>query len=509
MKLKQAIRATAVAVVLGLAATGCSTAAGSSGSSTPSAPQTLNLSIQAPPSNFSIGNWSGGDSTLYNSVYDSVLNVTPAGKLVPGLATSWSYSSNNLKLTFKIRTGQKFTDGETVNASAVAASLKVARKAPSTSGVLTSISGVSAPNATTLVLTLSRPDASLLTVLASNAGAVGAPEYLTAKSSQLTPVGSGAYTLDSKLTTVGSLYTLVRNPHNWNVAKYPFETVKVRVIADPTASQNALKDGQLDIGSVTASTLPQFPSSQFNKGVSLPQAVGSLYIADRAGKVVPALASVKVRRAINMAIDRNSIATKLLAGTHPTEQVVGPTGPAYSKALDKTYAFNVAAAKKLMAEAGYAHGFSLTMPSTVVSQQVDSTISQELGAIGIKVTYETVAFQDFPTKVLSGDYGMFFMFNGYSGSAAGDITSNTQGLFNPFNTTTPKLTALLTAANAAPLDKQPAAFAAVNKYLVDQAWFAPIIYSTSPYVTSKKITYTPPVSTGLNLLPFGLAKSTK
>ena len=504
MKSSLTVRAASAAAAVALLSAGCSTTSTSSRSATD---QTLNLAIGASPTSFQIGDWSGGDSTLFTSVYDSVLKMNVKGEVVPGIAKSWTYSSDRLKLTLAIRTGQKFSDGETVDAAAVVASLKRSMKEPSYSAQLSSISQVSAPDAATVVITLKTPDASLLSKLGGVAGGVGAPEALAAKSSTLDPVGSGPYTLDKSTTTAGSVYTLKKNAGNWDSASYPFETVKIRVIQDSTASQNALKSGQVDFGLTSAGQLSQFPKSQFTTGSSSPQAVGAIWIADRDGKIVPALKDVRVRQAINMAIDRNSIATKLVAGAHATEQLVSPVGAAYSKALDTKYPFDVAGAKRLMAEAGYANGFSVKMPSTVVSQAYDATIAQELGDIGIKVSYDTVPFQDFYSKVYSRTYGLYFMYNGFTGSDASDINASISGAFNPYGTTTPQLTALLATANAAPDDKQGAAFAAVNNYLVDQAWAVPMLYSTSPWVATNRISYTAPVNPSLNLLPFGLAAS--
>ncbi|WP_223690699.1 ABC transporter substrate-binding protein [Leifsonia poae] len=502
MKFTLGLRAAATAAAAALLLAGCTATSSPSSSATP---QTLNLAVQAPPANFTIGDWSGGDSTLFTSVYDSILKTNVKGEATPGIAKSWSYSSDKLTLTLKLRTGQKFSDGEAVDADAVVASLKRTMKEPSYSAQLTNIGGVTASDASTVVITLKTADASLISKLAGVQGGVGAPKALSAESSKLDPVGSGPYILDKSTTTAGSLYTLKRNPDNWDVASYPFETVKIRVIADPTASQNALKTGQLDFGNVNIDQVSQFPSSTFSTGTSLPQAVGVLWLADRDGTIVPALKDVRVRRAINMAIDRKSISSKLVAGSHPTEQTVSPLGAAYSKSVDKTYDFDVAGAKKLMAEAGYPNGFSVKMPSTVVSQTYDATIAQELGAIGIKVSYDTVPFQDFFAKVYGGTYGMYFMYNGYSGNDAADINAALSGAFNPYGSTTPELTELIAKANAASADQQGAAFGAVNKYLVDQAWNAPLLYSTSPWVATKRITYTPAVIPSLNLLPYGLA----
>jgi peptide/nickel transport system substrate-binding protein len=278
---------------------------------------------------------------------------------------------------------------------------------------------------------------------------------------------------------------------------------------DPTAVSNALLAGQLDYaGLQSADARAQFPEGQFTTGTNNPTAVGALFIVDREGAMVPALADERVRRAINLAIDREGIAENLNPGTnHPTNQIFSPEGEAFSEELLEETPYDVEEAKELMAEAGYADGFTVTMPSTVVSTAYESAITQSLSDIGIEVTWESVPFQDFYAKVFGGNYAMFFMFNGFGGADAMDFKAAQSGVFNPFSTTTPELEALVAAADSAPEEEQGEAFRAVNEYLVDEAWYAPISYVTGFYAVPTTVDYTPPVVFGQSVLPFAPAES--
>ena len=341
--------------------------------------------------------------------------------------------------------------------------------------------------------------------MTSTAGGVGAPSVLTAESSKLEPVGSGPYVLNLDETTAGSEYVLEKNDEFWNADAYPFETVDIKVIADPTAATNAFKAGQLDyVGLMSENDASQYPEDKFTVGNNKPGAIAVLWLVDRDGTVVPALKDERVRQAINLAFDRDTIAAKLGSGSmSPTEQVVSPTGGAWSDDINETYSFDVDKAKELMADAGYADGFDVTMPSTVVSTQFEPVITQSLADIGITVTWETVPFQDFYAKVFGGNYGMFFMFNGFSGSDASDVNASLTGLFNPFQSTTPELQELLRAANAS-LDED--SFRDVNGYLVDQAWFAPLGYLEGLYAVPNTVTYTPPIVGNTTVLPWAPAE---
>jgi ABC-type transport system substrate-binding protein len=486
------IRGARVAVISAVAVAALALSACSGGStenSSASAEQTLTLSAQAPPSSWAIGNAPGGDATMYLSVYDTLLRTTPDAEITEGLAEQWEYNDDLTELTLHLRDGQKFTDGEPVDADAVVASLNVSREGPSTATNLTAVSDVTATDKSTVVLTLSQPDGALLPNLADVAGAIGAPDVLTAESSTLEPVGSGPYILD-KSSVAGSNYVLKKNPDNWDADSFPFETVQFQIIADPTAITNAMQAGQLDwIALNTPDQLAQFPEPKFTSGYNNANGLGVLWLADREGTIVPALRDVRVRQAINLAIDREAIAEKLQVGSlHPTEQVVNPNGGAWSDELNETYSYNVEEAKALMAEAGYAGGFAVTMPSTFLSTPYEPTLSQQLGDIGIQVTWETVPFQDFLTKVFSQNYGMYFMFNAFRSADSVDVRGATTAIFNPFNSTSPEYEALIAEANSS---ESADAFAPVNEYFVKEAWFAPMFYTAGPWVASDQVTYTP------------------
>jgi peptide/nickel transport system substrate-binding protein len=514
MKFTQWARGAAVTAAAALVLSACG------GSSTPASgdgadagsggePTTLRLSLQSPPSNFQIGNWSGGDATLFLSAYDTLVHRALDGSVEPAIAQSWEYNEDRTQLTLSIREGMTFTDGTPVDAAAVAASLEAARQGTSTAQNFAAIASVEATDQFTVVVTLSRPDAALVESLAGTGGAIGAPEVLAAEDSKLWPVGSGPYVLSEEESTVGSKYVLEKNDEHWNADAYPYDTVEVSIMPDPTAVSNAILAGQLDYaGLQSADAQAQFPENQFTTGTNNPTAVGALFLVDRAGSIVPALKDARVRRAINMAFDREGIAKNLNPGTnHPTNQMFHPEDEAFSEELLQETPYDLEEAKQLMADAGYADGFSVTMPSTVVSTAYESVITQSLSDIGIDVTWESVPFQDFYSKVFGGNYGMFFMFNGFGGSAALDYNAFQSGIFNPFHSTTPELEALVAAANAAPEEKQGEAFGALNEYLVDEGWFAPITSVTGFYVVPNTVKYTPPVVFGQSVLPFAPAES--
>ncbi|MHA7220250.1 ABC transporter substrate-binding protein [Arthrobacter sp. MDT1-48-3] len=510
MKAKLWTRAGAIAIATGLALTACS-GSGESSSGTPEqeGPQTLRLAQTSPPSNFQVGNWSGGDATLYLSTYDTIIGSSVQSELEPAVAESWEYNEDRTQLTLKIREGMTFSNGDPVDAAAVAASLEASRAGASTQQNLARIESVEAPDASTVLVTLSAPDAALVPTLSGPAGVVGDPDLLTSEDSKLTPVGSGPYVLADS-TTVGSKYILEKNPDHWDAENYPYDTVEIQIIQDSAAAQNALQSGQLDFGGVpTEDALAQYPADRFTTGESSPGTVAALWLVDREGTIVPALKDVRVREAINLAVNREAIAENLNPGTNtPTNQLFSPLGEAYDEALLEQTPYDVERAKELLAEAGYADGFAVSMPSVAgITTTYESVIQQALADIGIEVTWESVPFQEFYARVLGGTYGMFFMFNGLSGSDARDLNTATSGVFNPFNQVTPEFQELAATVDSAPEDKQRDAIRAVNEYIVDEAWTAPVSIISGFYAHPNTVSYTPPVQPGQGVKPFQPAGS--
>ncbi|PPF38023.1 ABC transporter substrate-binding protein [Rathayibacter sp. AY1A3] len=503
MKVASALKAVAVTAAVAIALAGCTAGGSPEGSS--GAEQTLHLSQGGTPSNFTVGQWGGSENLLSTAVYDTLVTMDTDGTLIPGMAESWEYDDSRTKLTFDIRSGMTFTDGEKADAEAVVASLEALRVGTVSQAAWARVSSVEAPDDSTVVVNLSAPDAAFLPALTNSNGAIGAPEALTAESSQLEPVGSGPYILNTEKTVAGSKYVLDRNPDNWNVAAYPFEHLEVSILADPTAQQNSLRSGQLDV-LPSADDVEQYPAAQFDTGENKPTSLAVLWLSDRAGTIVPALADVRVRQAINLALDRDTIASKLIGnGSTATNQVVSDIDSAFSEDLLDVASYDLDKAKSLMAEAGYADGFAVTMPSTPYSAQYDSIISQSMSDIGITVNYESVALTDFFTKVFTKNYAMYFMYNGMASNNAVDVKTSLGGIFDPFGTATPELTQLIATADAAPDDEQGAAWGDVNAYLVNNFWNAPLNQVNGSWVASKKVTYTAPTQYNLNLLPYAPA----
>lgn len=454
----------------------------------------LVLSVVAAPRSLDPAQLDGGTQAyVWGAIYDTLLFRDEAGELQPNAAESWEVSDDALTITFKIREGMTFSNGEPVDAAAVKNNMDRNAVTPGQEQEkFVNVSSVETPDDYTVVVNFSAPDPAFLYNMAVDGGVISDPSTVDDERTPTNPVGSGPYELNVEETVNGSNYVLERRDDYWNVDAYPYETIEVTVLADRTAGLNALLSGQVDFATVQANELGQVQSSgKFNVVEVEGTSTAYLNLADRDGTKIEALGDVNVRRAINYAFDREGIVEKLMFGSGvPAVQPFSPKSDGHNADLEGTYTYDPEKARELLAEAGYADGFTVTMPSTVASQTFEPTITQSLGDIGITVEWVPVPSQNTTAAFANGDYGMYWFTMG-SNPTPRDvdnfINSSTQ---NPFGWSSPELEELLAAADVAiEPEEQAAVYKELSAYIVDQALFAPVFYINTNNVTTEDVKF--------------------
>ncbi len=441
--------------------------------------QSLTLTIGArvdnnsfDPADLEIGN----RIQYWQPVYDTLIRLDADAEPQPNLATEWSYNDDNTALTLQLRDDVTFTDGEAFDGEAVKANIEhIKAGSGQNQFMVAGIDEVVVSSPTEVELRLSEPVPSLLSYLGWVGGAMASPAALEAGSIAEEPVGSGPYVYDAAASRPGTEYQYTRNEDYWNAEAFPYDTYVVRPLNDVTPTLNALKTDQLSGALLTPAVAKEAESS----GVTIETrsvAWAGLLIGDRQGTKVPELADPRVRQAINYAMNREEMVEFILNGYgEPTSQVFNTASQAYDENLDDAYTYDVDKAKQLMSEAGVGE-FTITMP------QWDSpwndlfpTIAAQLAEIGITVVYDQVPPDQAISSVLSGDYPVAF-FPLASASAWQDLQTwvTPEAPWNMQKATDPELTALIEKAQMATGDEQDAAFQAVNEWLVEEAWFAPL-----------------------------------
>lgn len=472
--------AAAIAVA---ALTGCGQSTGTVGPE-----DTLSLAAAVPLGSFDPVNIDTGPGKPYwQAVYDTLLRLDANRQPIPGLATAFRYDPAYTTLTLDLRENVKFSDGTAFDAAAAKTNLDRFRSTPGPhSAMAQAITDIEAVGPNQLILRLSAPDPALLSNLASALGAMVSPTALTAGGVEQNPVGSGPYVFDSGETQPGTT-VFHRNADFPDSSAYPFDRLEVVSLTDPNTIRNGLTTGRLDAASTATIEAKELQAAGLAT-MQLPNSWNGLVLADRAGTLQPALSRVDVRQAINMVVDRE-LFHRLAPGNPPTTSQIFARGTgAYDETLDTVYPRDIAKAKDLMSRAGYPDGFAVTMPdmsSYTGSPALNTALDMQLGTIGIRITWEKVPPTQLMSSMMSGRFPMFFMSLGTK-TPWEDVQLSVlpAAAWNPFRVADPALTGLLSAAqHAVPGPEQDAAFQRINRWLVENAWFAPIFASEAVWAS--------------------------
>lgn len=328
--------------------------------------------------------------------YEPLIRVGADGKLKPGLAKSWGYVGDGTReFRLTLRSGAKFSDGSPVTASAVKESLEYFTDKGSKGELLDNVTSITTDGKKTLDFKLKVPSPIMATLLSSDhlgasyiigPSGLAHPDSLTKQTA-----GAGQYVLDTADTVANSRYVYTANPKYYDPSAVHWKKIVFKVIEDANGQLSALQTGQVDVIQGTAKTAPTAAKSGL-KVVSGPSVEFGIMIPDAGGAKVPALGKPEVRRALNYAVDRASI-TKALFGTYAKvdQQYLAPGAVGYDEDLAGFYPYDMAKARRLMAAAGYPHGFSATLLVTPQVGVVDMVQAVTAGwaKLGVKIKIES------------------------------------------------------------------------------------------------------------------------
>jgi peptide/nickel transport system substrate-binding protein len=464
---------------------------------------TLTIANTEPPGNLNpILSTNDGAELMYSDLaYEPLIYVNAqTNTYQPGLAVAWHYTNNGSAFVLNLRPNVHFSDGSLLTAQDVANSILAVGSDHGGlaiyEAVIKSIK-VIGPLSLQLNLTGHDPDLPLLLSQSMMGPDVVAPSALADPTTLATSTdGAGPYMLDAAETVAGSTYTYVPNPHFFDPSAVHYSKVVIEVISNLSSELDALRSGQVQFAWGSASTIPQAKSDGLKVYTGLESWDGAL-LFDRNGVLAKPLSSLKVRQALNYAINRTADAQTIygtgLATATDEPQVPGYEG--YVKSFVNYYSYNVAKAKELLKEAGYPHGFTLTVGATsneyVGSASQAAALASDWAAIGVHVqikAYATVPdivtpWIEAKLPVTAGGYNGLPMY-----TEAQQVLTKNAGLFNPFKSVDPTLNKLMTVAENAPtLAAGQADWAKVTEEVVKLAWFAPIANSDAIYYASSSL----------------------
>jgi peptide/nickel transport system substrate-binding protein len=353
------------------------------------------------------------------------------GKMTPWLATAYQWSGNNKVLTWTIRKGVKWSNGQPMTAADVAFTFNLIKKNPALdlNAIGSLLQSVTQTGPNTVQMTFSAPAVTEFYYIADQVSIVPKSVWASVKNpltyADAKPVGTGPYTVGS-CTPQNISY--VKNPHYWQPGLPKFDKVELpAILTDPVANE-MLANGQAQWGGQYIPNIKTFylDRNPNYKTWSPPVGVNGLYINMKA----PLLSNVAVRQAIAYGINRAKVALLGNGGEVPAANQSGVLLPSQSAWYNSSlaakyndYAYNPAKAISILEKAGFKRGpngifqnsAGKPLAFTVIdvgaySDQVasDQIIVKEMQQIGIKLTQSNQSGTTHSADLANGNFQLGF-----------------------------------------------------------------------------------------------------
>lgn len=355
------------------------------------------------------------DFRIAANIYDGLVRFRSGTlEIEPSLAESWSIEEGGLTYRFHLRSGVRFHDGTPFDAEAVRFHFErlLDEHHPfhdtgpfPLAFFFSCIERIETPDAHTVIFHLDEPFAPLLSNLASPSGLLVSPAAVKKYGQAFgrNPVGTGPFVFDG--WDSNRLVRLRRNPDYWN-GPPKLNTVIFRPLTDENARLTELLAGGCDLVVEVPPDIVTF--FRQDPRFRVLEAVGPhLWFLILNTKEGP-FRDPRMRRAVNLAINRTAMARDLLQDTAAV-----PTGAipdAFSWARDpdlEPYSYDPEHAKELIREAGY-EGATITLYATeggsgmLAPKEMAAAIQADLARVGLDVRIETFEWNTFLDRVNSG-----------------------------------------------------------------------------------------------------------
>ena len=349
-------------------------------------------------------------------IFDTLVTVDPeTNEVVPQIAESWEQTDDQTYV-FKIREGIKFHDGSDLTAEDVKFSLDRARNSAAVSYIVNFIEEVTVDDDHTVTVKTTAPYAPTLRNLAIPFAAIVPKAFVEADENAFiqNPVGSGPYKFVE--WNHGDHVTL-KAFDDYYAGKPETENLIMKVIPETSQRTIALETGEVDLAyDLAVNDIPKVNSDDKLTVYEIPS-LTCWYVSMNMNK--KPFDNPKVREAMSMAIDRQTIIDTINAGSGQTaDAIIAPAVFGYYSTGVKEY--NPTKAKELLAEAGYPNGFSTTLWVNDNQSRIEMCQAMQamLLEVGVQCNLEVLEFGSFISRTTAGDHDLaYFGWTTSSGDA--------------------------------------------------------------------------------------------
>jgi len=267
------------------------------------------------------------------------------------------------------------------------------------------ITSIETPDRYTVRLRMQFPLASLLSGLASaNLSIVEKAAVQRSGNLQRTVAGTGPFMLAEWVPD--NFMRLVKNPNYFRQGLPKFDTLIIRIIPDAASLLAGVRTRALDMATINQGAV--ITQARRESGIVVMQKAGLQLRILAFNTTRPPYTDARVRYAFSFAIDRNAIVSTAEFGYATVSGPLAPSTPwATPIARFPSYTQNVARAKQMLAEAGYPNGFStriITSPTYEGGVAVAQVIQEQLRAIGVNATLETIEWGSYINRWVARDF---------------------------------------------------------------------------------------------------------
>ena len=336
-------------------------------------------------------------------IYSRLVEADENMQIHPGLAESWQQLDDRT-MQFKLRKGIKFHNGDDFTAEDVKFSFERMMNSPRIAFVLPPIERIDVVDDYTVNIVTKTPFGPLLAHLSHPALGMVSKKLLTENPEALKekPIGTGSYKF--KEWIYGDKLVLEKNEDFYDKNERGLKYIIFKNVVEASNRAIGLETGEIDIATPISSVDEENIKNNPKLQLLTKPSISYTYIGMNMTKAP--LNDIRVRKAINYAIDKQAIIDVILNGNGKI--ATSPIAPGVFGFTDKTknYEYNVEKAKELMKEAGYENGFttSILVFSGEANTQTAEIVQAYLKEIGIDMTIETLEWGTYLQKTAQGEH---------------------------------------------------------------------------------------------------------